>query len=471
MNKYKKLVNNSFIFAIGNMGSKLMQFIMIPLYSYTLSTSQYGKVDLLTTIIGLLMPLISLDIADAVFRYALDKDDKHEVTFNTGLYFILLVSLLTIPLSLIIQHFIKSYPIIMTNVVLIASILFSLISNYARSINKVKEFAIAGIINSFVMGILNFILLLGFHFKMNGYLVSMALGMFAACGYLIISCHLINIINIHLFNRTKFQQMLVYSVPLVPNLLAWWLNSASDRVFILFFLGASYNGIYAMANKIPNVLSTLMSIFAQSWQISVVEEYQGDEGKIFITRVFNTLVALMFVLAIAIIALIKPIFHIIVSHSYYTGWQVAPWLMLAIIYSNMSGFMGTIYTATKKTVPVMYTTIIGAIANVLLSILLIPHLHLEGAALANILSFAIVFILRLKDILHLDRITVNYFYMALLNILFIACAAINYFSGIFIPAITGITVALLIIILDPHLASVRSTINYQIKKLLFHKEQ
>lgn len=471
MNKYKRLVNNSFIFAIGNMGSKLMQFIMIPLYSYTLSTSQYGKVDLLTTIIGLLMPLISLDIADAVFRYALDKNDNHEVTFNTGLYFTILVSIITIPFTLIMQHFISSYPIIMTDVVLIASILFSLISNYARSINRVKEFAIAGIINSLVMGVLNFILLLGMHFKMNGFLTSMALGMFVACAYLMIACQLWQRVNFHLFDRTKFQQMLFYSVPLVPNLLAWWLNSASDRVFILFFLGASYNGIYAMANKIPNILSTLMNIFAQSWQISVVQEYQGPEGKIFITRVFNALVSLMFVLAIAIIALIKPIFSIIVSHSYYIGWRIAPWLMLAIIYSNMAGFLGTIYTATKKTVPVMYTTVIGAIVNVILSITLIPHFHLEGAALANILSFAVVFGLRLKDILHFDRISVNYLYLGLLNLLFIICAALNYYFNVLIPAMIGLTVALLIMIVDPHLAGIRQSISKRIQQMILHKEQ
>lgn len=464
MNKYKKLVSNSFIFAIGNMGSKLMQFIMIPLYSYTLSTTQYGKVDLLTTIIGLIMPLISLDIADAVFRYALDPKDNQAITFNTGLYFDLLVSIVTIPLAIVIQHFIRYYPILLTDVVLTSSILFSLLSNYARSINRVKQFAIAGIINSLIMGILNFILLLGFHLKMNGYLASMALGMVAASVYLIISCHLFHIIDIHLFNRAKFKHMLIYSIPLVPNLLAWWLNSASDRVFILFFIGASYNGIYAMANKIPNILSTLMSIFAQSWQISVVQEYKSKEGKIFITRVFHALVALMFTLAIGITALIKPIFYILVSNSYFEGWKIAPWLMLAIIYSNMAGFLGTIYTATKKTIPVMYTTIIGAIANVIMSIILIPQLHLIGAALANIISFAIVFTLRLRDIINFDRIEVNYPYLIFLHIGFLISAFVNYFASAIFSGIIGIIIATIILLLDPHLSGIRQIITQKIKK-------
>lgn len=458
MNKYKKLVGNSFIFAIGNLGSKLMQFIMIPLYSYTLTTAQYGKVDLLTTLVGLFVPIISLDIFDAVFRYALDKDDNQTTTFNTGLLFTLLVSVASIPIALILQFFIKGYPIGYTDYVLIATMLFSLISNYARAVNRVREFAVAGIINSFVMGILNIILLLVLKFKMDGYLFSMATGMVVATLYLLASCKLFNQIDFSIFNRRKFKEMLRYSIPLVPNLLAWWLNSASDRVFILAFLGASANGIYAMASKIPNILSTLMTIFLQSWQISVVQEYDGKEGKKFITNVFQVFITLMFVIAIAIVALIKPIFSILVSHSYYIGWQVAPFLLLSIIYSNLSGFLGTIYTATKKTVPIMYTTLVGAVVNVVMSLILIPTLNINGAALANIISFAVVSCLRIKDIINDNKISIKAGHLLFLHGLFILCALVNYFSGVILPAIIGGLITVLILVFDKNLTEVRQVI-------------
>jgi len=46
MNKYNKLLYNSFIFAIGNFGSKLLVFLLIPVY---ISTEQLGTVDLITS--------------------------------------------------------------------------------------------------------------------------------------------------------------------------------------------------------------------------------------------------------------------------------------------------------------------------------------------------------------------------------------------------------------------------------------
>lgn len=46
MNKYKKLLSNSLIFTLGNLGSKLLVFILVPLYTYALTPKEYGFADL-----------------------------------------------------------------------------------------------------------------------------------------------------------------------------------------------------------------------------------------------------------------------------------------------------------------------------------------------------------------------------------------------------------------------------------------
>lgn len=449
MNKYKRLVGNSLIFAIGNLGSKLMQFIMIPLYSYTLTTTEYGKVDFLTTIVSLLLPVFSLDIYDAAFRFVLDKSDNRLQTLNTSLLFTILVSVAIIPITFLIQLFIKDYPLLNTGLLLIASMFFSLISNYIRAINEVKQFAIAGIINSFVTGGMGVLLLYVLHWTTNGYLFSMATGMIVATFYLILSCNLNLQINLRLASKVKLRSLFKYSIPLVPNLLAWWLNSTSDRLFILMFIDASANGIYAMASKIPNMLSTLMTIFLQSWQISVVEEYKGEKGKQFITNVFQVFLTTIFIVGIGILMLLKPLFYSLVSHSYYIGWRVVPFLLLSIIYSTIASFLGTIYTASKQTVPIMYTTVVGAIFNIIFSLLLIPTFGINGAAIANIISFAVVSFYRFRDIRNEDKIQVKWGYFIFLHLLFILCALVNYcFNGFIVPLLCGFSALVLLIIFD-----------------------
>lgn len=424
MNKYKKLINNSMVFAVGNLGSKLMQFIMVPLYSFTLTTSDFGKVDVLTTIISLMSLAICLDMSDAVFRFALDKFSDKKKIFSIGFYVVCIASVISILLSIPLKNIFSTYPIIYAAFLLSFTMLNSLVSNFARAIGFVKHFAAAGIINTLIMGLLNLILLIPLHLGMAGYMISMIAGLASATVYLMLTCSLYEYISINAFDKKLFKKMCKYSLPLIPNGIAWWLNSASDRIFIVSMMSAGANGIYAMANKIPNMLSMLTNIFFQSWQISAVEEYNDKDSKHFISNVFSSFLSFMFLGALVILLIIEPLFKLIIDKNYFVGWRLTPFLLLAIIYASVASFLGTIYTATKNTVPVFTTTVWGAILNILLTIILIPELGLTGAAFANVLSFGVVSALRLKDIIRVDKIKLKISKILLLHIIYILCSAI-----------------------------------------------
>ena len=82
---YNELKRNTIIIGISNIGSKAISFILAPLYSYYLSTSQYGTMDLITTTVGLIMPLLCLDIFEATFRFASDKKYNDKVVFSSSM--------------------------------------------------------------------------------------------------------------------------------------------------------------------------------------------------------------------------------------------------------------------------------------------------------------------------------------------------------------------------------------------------
>ncbi|HAR1870681.1 TPA: hypothetical protein IZ532_002487, partial [Enterococcus faecium] len=78
--KSNKLYKNTIIFLIGNIGSKIIQFLLVPLYTYTMTTSQYGTTELVFTMSNLLLPLFSIAIADGLLRFGLDtKRNQGEV--------------------------------------------------------------------------------------------------------------------------------------------------------------------------------------------------------------------------------------------------------------------------------------------------------------------------------------------------------------------------------------------------------
>ena len=85
MSKYKKLLNNTLYFFVGNMGSKLLIFFLVPYYTYVLSTAEYGTADLITTTASLIIPVVTLSITEAVFRFSMDEKADYKALFSNGL--------------------------------------------------------------------------------------------------------------------------------------------------------------------------------------------------------------------------------------------------------------------------------------------------------------------------------------------------------------------------------------------------
>lgn len=428
MNKYKKLVSNSIIFAIGNLGSKFVQFILVPLYTYTLTKSEFGKVDVITNIVNLVGVLITLDISDAIFRFALDKNENKEKVFTTGIFVAVFALLLGLTIIPFFNLFKPQYPIFLGYCFLCSYMLFSCVSNYIRAIGYTKSFAIAGIISTLTTATSNIILLVIFKQGMNGYIISLILANLSAIIFLFSVTGVLKHINLEKFDFSLLKKMLVYSIPLIPNSIAWWLNSSSDRFFIVLFMGASANGLYAVASKIPSLLTIFTTVFMQSWQISTVEEYRNADSKDFFSKIFEKFSSLLFSVSIVILLFLKPLLKIVISPLYYESWKFVPLLLLSVIYSGLASFLGTMYTATKKTVPVMVTTILGAIVNVIFTVILIPTWGLNGAAFANIISFLVVCFIRLKDMYKGNILKVNAIKILLDHLLFFVTSLFIYFS-------------------------------------------
>ena len=80
--KTKKLISNTFLFLIGGIGTKIIQFFLVPLYTYTLTTSEFGTTDLVLTTINFLIPFFSIQISDGLLRFGLDKKQNQNDVIN-----------------------------------------------------------------------------------------------------------------------------------------------------------------------------------------------------------------------------------------------------------------------------------------------------------------------------------------------------------------------------------------------------
>ena len=83
--KFKKLSQNTILFTISGFGSKIISFLLLPLYTYMLSTEEYGNLDIVSTTAQLIIPILTLNIQDAVLRFVLDKEYDAKKVINVAL--------------------------------------------------------------------------------------------------------------------------------------------------------------------------------------------------------------------------------------------------------------------------------------------------------------------------------------------------------------------------------------------------
>lgn len=415
-NKYKTLLSNTAILGVGTFASKLLVYFLMPLYTACLSSDQFGRADLIAQTANLLIPILSISICDAVFRFTLDGAKDRGEVLSSGLLILLLGGVVGIPVALAfecIPYFSGGYGWLIIAYVL-ASNFHTLCANYLRASGKTGIFALQGICATALTIGFNLLFLLGFSMKVTGYVLSVVLADVAVGIGLFLFCGLWRSVDFRTVTRARLGQMLRYSAPLIPTTVFWWITNVSDRYMVAGFCGDGVNGLYAAAFKIPTLLILASGIFIEAWHFSAVTEQGDGEQSRFFSTVFDSFQAVMFMAGAGLCAFAKVCAVLLFDDSYYTAWQYMPVLLLATVFSSLVTFMGSVYLVEKKSLNSFYTSLIGAAVNLALNFLLIPIWGAQGAAIATFTCYLVVFIIRawntqryIRFDLHPVKLTVN----------------------------------------------------------------
>ena len=212
-------------------------------------------------------------------------------------------------------------------------------------------------------------------------------------------------------DRQLLGEMLKYSIPMIPTLLAWSINLNINKYMLIGLLptgeGLSASGIFSVANKIPSLLTAVMSIFLQAWQLSAISNMSDSDESSYYTKVYNALNIVSLVGCLLIIPLSKMAATILFDQDYYSAWQYIPFLTLSCYFSCLSGFLASAFRAYKKTVQLFISVALGAMFNVMLNIVLIQTIGSIGAAIATAASFMITWIIRMATIQRLVSVKIN----------------------------------------------------------------
>lgn len=395
MNKYQTLAANTILMSVGTFGSKLLVFLMVRFYTGYLTPAEYGTADLITQTANLLIPLVSLDITDAVFRFAAERRGGRTEAFSVGLRVITLGSAGLLLVIALLQGIpaVRAYGFLLASFV-IASCYHALCAHFVRARGNTALFAAQGFFNTALFIGLNVLFLAVFHWGIRGYVLSTTVANLITTGLLVFRARLWRYAGLAP-RRGLRRQMLRYCIPLIPTAVFWWIMGVSDRYMVKWFLGSDANGIYAVAYKILTILAT---VFMDAWQLSAIAESDGDRQAHlrFYGRIWDAFASAVFLCAGGIIALSPLLIRLLAEKAYYSAWQYIPVLTLSMAAAAFSNFMGSVYVVTKQSKASFWTSLVGAGSNIVLNLWLIPQIGLQGAA-ATFLSCLAVFLIRLVN--------------------------------------------------------------------------
>lgn len=406
--KFKNLFSNILVFAIGNVLTKLVLFFLMPVYTSAMSTNEYGTGELIYSTVELMLPVVTLCLYEAVFRFSIDSDSNHTQLLSNALAAILKIFSGIILVALVIGFFVQIAYMWYFLLILFSWGIRQLFAQFARGIGKTKIFAASGVLQALSLCSFNIIFLMVLHWGINGYLLSIILSNLVSIVFLIVAVRIPRYIHFGKKDTYQLKAMLAFSIPMIPSTLSWWFVNISARYILVWFCGAGVAGLFTAASKLPSVVHLMSTIFQQAWQFASSKEMENKGGNRFFSSVFK-LYSPFILTATSGLVVVTPLLSVILLRGeFYQAWVYVPLLLLSAALNCYSIYFGSFYTAAKKNKMIMVSTVIGAVINVGICYFTIPIWGVYGALLASCLSYLVIVVIRVADTRKYAKIKIDW---------------------------------------------------------------
>ena len=448
----RDLFKNTFIIAIGKFSTQILSYFLLPLYTSILSTSEYGIYDLLVTICIFVIPLITIMMEESMFRFLIDEvtiDGKRRVISTASIYAII-STIIWCSLGYIILKLIGYQYTTVFILYVISAILMKLANGISRGLSKIKLYSLSNVILSLLTIALNILFIAKFRWGVYGLLYSTVLANVITCIFVLLKLRVYKFIKPKYYDKKRLKVMIKYSFPLVPNNISWYIINISDRIIVSTFLGSSINGIYAMANKFPNIMNNFSSFFFTAFKENVAKAFKKDNYEKYYNEIYEIVHNAFIAISLLIICILPFIFNIFIKKDYVAAYEYIPLLVIALYYGNMAGFYGTLFTAFKESKIIGKSTIWGAIINLVVHLALIYFVGIYAAIISTLVSNYAVAIYRktkLKDYVKLHPLK-NY-YLAIFML--ILTTGLYYLNNFYINVVSLFIVLVYILIVNREL--------------------
>ena len=396
MNKFKLFIENFLVYGLGGIISKIIPLIMVPIVTRIMpSTDYFGLSDLSNTVVSFASAIAVMGMYDAMYRMFFEKEDEEykKNICSTALVFTFLTSIIVFLVLILFKEQVAhyffndreyAYIIYISAMAALVGATNSIISAPTRMQNQRKVFLITNTLSPVISYSIAIPMLLAGYYTIALPLAAVISGITMEISF--------GIINRRWFNPKRFdftllKQLLVIAVPLLPNFIIYWVFNSCDKIMITNMIGIGAAGIYSVGSKLGQCSQLIYTAFAGGWQFfafsTMKEENQVKNNSL----IFEYLGIISFVVTAFVCALSYPIFEILVTDQYLSGYIIAPYLFLAPLLQMLFQVACNQFLVIKKTWPNMIILSAGALVNIAINYFLILVLGIEGASLATLMGY------------------------------------------------------------------------------------
>ena len=394
----KRFIGDALTYTAGNILVRGVSIVLVPFYTRVLTPGDYGALDMLTVLAGLINVTVALEITQGLARHlpAAQTEEETRGFASTALWFAFGAYTVFLVVGMLAAAWIARIVLgaggsVSLMRVAIASIwmngMFYLVQNQLRFTMRPAAYSIAGLIYALVSLGVAVILVLGFHLGVAGFFYGQIAGAVVGLG---VGFFYARKSYGWVFDRKLLRDMLAFSAPLVPSSLGVFGMVYVDRIAIRKLMTLHDVGLYGVGYRLVSIIAILLIGVQRAIVPLIFSRFQEKETPPELARIFRLFVGAALVMWAGVTLFSHEILALFTTPAFYEGARVASLLAGATLLSNMYMFMPGL-DIEKKTSVVGLLNLTGAVMNTALNFLLIPSLGIRGSAFATLLSSGFVF--------------------------------------------------------------------------------
>ena len=396
MNPLKKLASQTAIYGLSSVIGRLLNYLLVPLYTRYFLPAEYGIVTELYAYVAFLVIMLTYGFETAFFNFTKKENNKEKV-YSTAMFSILISSVIFIILSIIYSNSISEwmgygiesryvqYFAVIIGLDAISTISFAKL----REEEKAVRFAVIRLLNIFVNIGLNLYFILykgyGIEYIFIANLISSVITILLLMPEMFVSK-----LN---FDTGLWKKMAIYAFPLLIAGLAGMTNETIDRVLLKKLLpnpeiAASELGLYGAFYKLSIIMTLFIQTFRYAAEPFFFSKHKSNDNKKVYADVMRYFTIIMSVIFLGVTMFYDFVIGFL-GEAYHDerGFLVVSILLLANLFLGIFYNLSIWYKLTEKTKYGAYLSIFGAIITLILNFVLIPIIGFVGSAIATLVCY------------------------------------------------------------------------------------